>query len=91
MKRSTLLSATFAAATLAGLALSSSATAMPTAERGYVERSVPDSPNGKDVFRHTVRVPKAGRLAAAGDTCSCPMMAKTVPPAHPAPPQLPPQ
>lgn len=91
MKLSMRLSATLAASTLAGLAISSSVSAAPAAARDYIERSVPDSPNGKDVFRHTVKVPRAGTLAAAKGECQCPMMAKAAPAPDAARPQQPDQ
>jgi hypothetical protein len=66
MKITTLLSAAFAAATLAGV---SAANAAPAPNNGgYVSRAV-RAPNGKDVFVRVVKVPRAQALAQ----CACPM------------------
>ena len=70
MKISTVLLAVLAATTLAA---ASHATAAPAPERDYVVRAVPASPNGKDVFKRLVKVPKEPRTQAHAATCECPM------------------
>lgn len=67
MKRLMILSATLAAATLAGVAISASANAAPAADRDYIERAVPSSSNPHDVFKRIVKVPRTPATAEAHD------------------------